>query len=185
MIRFFAPLIVSTHSRPKAAGRPSLNCSPVQNLFQHTAARRRLAAGERAEEQGEDVSTHSRPKAAGPSSLTRSTSWTFQHTAARRRLARHRDTNGLDRRFNTQPPEGGWKRLTQDALGRTGFNTQPPEGGWVDFRRLFALLGVVSTHSRPKAAGAKGWLQKMREEFQHTAARRRLANPIIMIFSFI
>ena len=31
------------------------------------------------------------------------------------------------------------------------FNTQPPEGGW-DFRRLFALFGIVSTHSRLKAA---------------------------------
>ena len=33
-----------------------------------------------------------------------------------------------------------------------GFNTQPPEGGWPDDMRI-AFLGVVSTHSRLKAAG--------------------------------
>ena len=32
------------------------------------------------------------------------------------------------------------------------FNTQPPEGGWVGYTVIFILV-VVSTHSRPKAAG--------------------------------
>ena len=32
--------------------------------------------------------------------------------------------------FNTQPPEGGWARAVKCALARIGFNTQPPEGGW-------------------------------------------------------
>ena len=32
--------------------------------------------------------------------------------------------------FNTQPPEGGWRksRLLRGQIYR--FNTQPPEGGW-------------------------------------------------------
>ena len=56
--------------------------------------------------------------------------------------------------FNTQPPEGGWllKRLSSDTT--CSFNTQPPEGGW----------GSLSPFSR------------IRRGFQHTAARRRLAN---------
>ena len=77
----------------------------------------------------------------------------FQHTAARRRLGvflvRHLV---VLRRFNTQPPEGGWCGL-----------------------RLRCLVVVVSTHSRPKAAG---FYEVMTATdlwwFQHTAARRRL-----------
>ena len=58
----------------------------------------------------------------------------FQHTAARRRLASYclRRPRQI-RRFNTQPPEGGW-----------------------DGERCFFLNGDVSTHSRPKAAGRLG-----------------------------
>ena len=59
--------MVSTHSRPKAAGKPR-QWSAFQVLFQHTAARRRLVA---IQAMGGGylslVSTHSRPKAAGPS----------------------------------------------------------------------------------------------------------------------
>ena len=100
--------LVSTHSRPKAAGRVNLMVQKRLILFQHTAARRRL--DDKAKEQG--------------------------------------DTSG----FNTQPPEGGWEKRTNDYFGgkvsthsrpkaagkilcdiwlyRHGFNTQPPEGGW-------------------------------------------------------
>ena len=35
-------------------------------------------------------------------------------------------------------------------------------------------LDAVSTHSRPKAAGATADTMEKRREFQHTAARRRL-----------
>ncbi len=33
------------------------------------------------------------------------------------------------------------------------FNTQPPEGGWVVTFAGCSVVGQVSTHSRPKAAG--------------------------------
>ena len=59
-----ARLIVSTHSRPKAAGR-SRKLPPSRA----------------------DVSTHSRPKAAGKKYGKLGEDWRFQHTAARRRLA--------------------------------------------------------------------------------------------------
>ena len=57
-------LIVSTHSRPKAAAPVNNNFFLQPHLFQHTAARRRLLAKNSA---GKVVSE-------------------FQHTAARRRL---------------------------------------------------------------------------------------------------
>ena len=74
------------------------------------------------------VSTHSRLKAAGPYLL-------FKHLQAWR--------------FNTQPPEGGWRIHT---------------GYILDTYR-------VSTHSRLKAAGQVQDRQEVQEiVFQHTAA---------------
>ena len=101
----------------------------------------------------------------------------FQHTAARRRLVlRFCGLLHRCRRFNTQPPEGGWQSYTvgedrivvsthsrPKAAGiakcngnplEKGFNTQPPEGGW----RQETLMWVIS------------------RRFQHTAARRRLVS---------
>ena len=57
--------VVSTHSRPKAAGRNMCNTS-VLIQFQHTAARRRLHGGGGSGHK-KLVSTHSRPKAAAQS----------------------------------------------------------------------------------------------------------------------
>ena len=34
-----------------------------------------------------------------------------------------------------------------------GFNTQPPEGGWAETAAATEEINIVSTHSRPKAAG--------------------------------
>ena len=78
-----------------------------------------------------DVSTHSRPKAAGWGGCPRLAT-TF--------------------RFNSQPPEGGWKNAYV-TTGRTiRFNSQPPEGGWKRSAKAIATL----------------------LKFQLTAARRRL-----------
>ena len=56
-----------------------------------------------------EVSTHSRLKAAGP---------------AVRIPAQHL------RRFNTQPPKGGWLSLLGYIFLKRSFNTQPPKDGW-------------------------------------------------------
>ena len=124
------------------------------------------------------VSTHSRPKAAG----------SLQRQAGR-----------SQRCFNTQPPEGGWKIYLGFPARLVGFNTQPPEGGWTLLRpwcnspqsfntqppeggcRPFGQLAqhhVVSTHSRPKAAGCRTSGGSFAAAFQHTAARRRLINHL-------
>ena len=54
--------------------------------FQHTAARRRLLKGEKSPVAKVGVSTHSRPKAAALFKIHIIQLFMFQHTAARRRL---------------------------------------------------------------------------------------------------
>ena len=56
--------------------------------------------------------------------------------------------------FNTQPPEGGWRAATCHNASIMRFNTQPPEGGWLLVALGVTFASYVSTHSRPKAAGA-------------------------------
>ena len=121
--------------------------------FQHTAARRRLGKRPRAAGKNrrsfntqppeggcavlgylryyQAVSTHSRPKAAAVAFGFWGLVTGFQHTAARRRL------NVV-------------ATIQKQAFG---FNTQPPEGGCIISCGWAAYAAVVSTHSRPKAAG--------------------------------
>ena len=77
------------------------------------------------------VSTHSRLKAAGTMTKLQEAPDKVS-THSRLKAAGHRRILGppTHRRFNTQPPEGGW---IHDGGSRTitgSFNTQPPEGGW-------------------------------------------------------
>ena len=76
----------------------------------------------------------------------------FQHTAARRRLDL---TTSLI----------FWTREFQHTAARRRLDARKVE-------RIKLLL--VSTHSRPKAAGRKNNGKKRPLQFQHTAARRRL-----------
>ena len=147
---------------------------PVE--FQHTAARRRLDLPGCFSYGDTIVSTHSRPKAAGGALVRKLMAIVC---------------------FNTQPPEGGWlcrivafdvvmtfqhtaarrrlERLPSRCLITACFNTQPPEGGWRYQYRRQGHQGRVSTHSRPKAAGADSISSgRLLFGFQHTAARRRL-----------
>ena len=76
----------------------------------------------------------------------------FQLTAARRRLVMTWCVLDLETRFNSQPPEGGWRMLKVLQMSLLSFNSQPPEGGWVE-----ALSTLIKL-----------------KKFQLTAARRRL-----------
>ena len=120
---------VSTHSRPKAAGA---NC--------------------RTAEHSGKVSTHSRPKAAGFHPHFHILLFTVSTHSRPKAAGTDAQIDLLDERFNTQPPEGGWKA-----------------------RLLVEDQTDVSTHSRPKAAGAYLYTNDKQFSFQHTAARRRLA----------
>ena len=64
----------------------------------------------------------------------------FQYTAARRRLETAKRRSALCSCFNTQPPEGGWAIIGTAPSGAVN----------------------VSTHSRPKAAGAAADLAEAR-----------------------
>ena len=100
-------------------------------MFQHTAARRRLALETKVYSGLVAVSTHSRPKAAG----TRSVRWMgtrqcFNTQPPEGGWHSRRMRLLLLKRFNTQPPEGGWGLSLQSSNPPCSFNTQPPEGGW-------------------------------------------------------
>ena len=98
--------------------------------------------------------------------------------------------------FNTQPPEGGWesksskssglwsfqhtaarRRLVQDGIS-TGLqrmvstHSRPKAAGAANTGQNSGIY--VSTHSRPKAAGGIRYNYQCIDRFQHTAARRRL-----------
>ena len=124
--------LVSTHSRPKAAGVVNGFAFGLFGKFQHTAARRRLeVAFEKVGSQAVFQHTAARRRLVSVIILF-SLTMKFQHTAARRRLVAHATSN------------------------------KP--------------LSEVSTHSRPKAAGTATEHPVWKLLFQHTAARRRLGS---------
>ena len=77
--------------------------------FQHTAARRRLAAMVMSSVRAR-LSFNTQPPEGG---------WRFYAFG-----------DGGYCGFNTQPPEGGWLGASVGIGAAQGFNTQPPEGGW-------------------------------------------------------
>ena len=164
-------MIVSTHSRPKAAGRPVQHRATLRMVSTHS---RLKAAGQTISRCNAhlDVSTHSRLKAAGIdgadcidayfsfNTQPPEGGWVFVITRFFSRFS-----------FNTQPPEGGWRPTAPCCCASRGFNTQPPEGGWAWNMDYDINRTVVSTHSRLKAAGLPTCRCSLSASlFQHTAA---------------
>ena len=139
---------VSTHSRLKAAGISSVKC--LSSLFVSTHSRLKAAGGNiEIMAFTHLVSTHSRLKAAGNQNRS---AILFNYVSTHSRLkaagiGRFRRSAGR-RRFNTQPPKGGWGAPRQCAPCLSRFNTQPPKGGW---KKIF-------------------WIANLILKFQHTAA---------------
>ena len=124
-------------------------------MFQHTAARRRLGQSGNGDHFTKLVSTHSRPKAAGLASALSAIRWAS---------------------FNTQPPEGGWGFRYGDLYSLIEFQHTAARRRLGSRWQTRSGSRQVSTHSRPKAAGACTLSPKCGcVVFQHTAARRRLA----------
>ena len=146
---------VSTHSRPKAAGMSTTTVRGFLILFQLTAARRRLARAPNHPHHAQTCFNSQPPEGGWQSKLNLwRSAWQFQLTAARRRLVwRHGRRRSRQGRFNSQPPEGGWRRRGNPTKPSRRFNSQPPEGGWIR-QPVTDYEQAVSTHSRPKAAGA-------------------------------
>ena len=77
--------------------------------------------------------------------------------------------------FNTQPPEGGWLLLSQQApLSIVSTHSRPKAAVERPVFATWLVPSIVSTHSRPKAAGETVKAALISGWFQHTAARRRL-----------
>ena len=121
---------VSTHSRPKAAGKWFIHLSRT-TLFQHTAARRRLAMV----------------------AILITVIFLFQHTAARRRLAFTKTKNVV---MNVFQHTAARRRLESDckqSINNEKVSTHSrPKAAGIDLVNNSVFL-TVSTHSRPKAAG--------------------------------
>ena len=172
-------LIVSTHSRPKAAGKDKKSDSPSRGSFQHTAARRRLGLcntgvrypksfNTQPPEGGwvyffgafvffEFVSTHSRPKAAGQSNQQ---IWSKLFG------------------FNTQPPEGGWLWKKSNHCNNQSFQHTAARRRLVRFNSK-NIVSMMFQHTAARRRLAGGFvLRGQSRQFQHTAARRRLASAI-------
>ncbi len=150
----------SFNTQPPEGGWPRwsrLRCFLI--LFQHTAARRRLAA-----------------IVYGVTALV-----PFQHTAARRRLELFSFLINTGKfSFNTQPPEGGWG--SNRHLLRTGgsFNTQPPEGGWTHKTHITHKNHRFQHTAARRRLDVTVLIQLDRSRFQHTAARRRLDVTVLI-----
>ena len=194
---YICPLLVSTHSRPKAAG--TIIGALYIFVKVSTHSRPKAAGLSRPFMSRQQASFNTQPPEGGweDERAAKVREWWFQHTAARRRLADFRKRARAYACFNTQPPEGGWDVIPVKVVSVSGFNTQPPEGGWNKFARrqndrrvsthsrpkaaglylhIAHAVSQVSTHSRPKAAGREKFTVNGRvTAFQHTAARRRLA----------
>ena len=145
---------VSTHSRPKAAGSelPDVPDSPFG--FNTQPPEGGWPATWRTSPKAKSFNTQPPEGGWTPKILDSCAAQSFQHTAARRRLAVPR-TPRLARpsSFNTQPPEGGWDcQFRRDvAVGLVSTHSRPKAAGGAE--RLAEMAKVVSTHSRPKAAG--------------------------------
>ena len=100
---------ISFNTQPPEGGWDVIICSlSMMNMFQHTAARRRLDRRRQKIQRTNCFNTQ--PPEGG---------WLFPLFPAILLI-----------RFNTQPPEGGWNGLHRFSAKLRCFNTQPPEGGW-------------------------------------------------------
>ena len=142
------------NTQPPEGGWSRFTCFEIEELmFQHTAARRRLARPNRQIPTENTVSTHSRPKAAGMMSDDyQGGLWVSTHSRPKAagfsvvfigfpyRVSTHSRPKAAgysaalprpsNTSFNTQPPEGGWGQERICNHDDCSFNTQPPEGGW-------------------------------------------------------
>ena len=120
---------VSTHSRPKAADKSMVIVVKKGKVSTHSRPKAAAMCNSQYRHGGK-VSTHSRPKAAGADG----------------------DVVAADTRFNTQPPEGG---CFDDNGGCAGLVVSTHSRPKAADHRLILINPImrVSTHSRPKAAG--------------------------------
>ena len=148
-------LVEFQHTAARRRLAAGLGHTNSRGMFQHTAARRRLGQPIYFQLTAYAPFQHTAARRRlGKEQRVPRCAKLFQHTAARRRLAKHQNrTHRPNQRFNTQPPEGGWwLRLWAYRL-LLSFNTQPPEGGWVLLCVRLSRMGGFNTQP-PEG----GWL---------------------------
>ena len=143
---------VSTHSRPKAAGCMKLSVMARRCRFQHTAARRRLGTYSHGTHPHQEFQHTAARRRLAEKQEAYWRAFEFQHTAARRRLGSKFWCRNCPLCFNTQPPEGGWKGdFHSSQPSKVSTHSRPKAAGYQ--HKYIASPEAVSTHSRPKAAG--------------------------------
>ena len=195
--------MVSTHSRPKAAVK-RLRSSKKSLKFQHTAARRRLFCCHHvfacngsfntqppeggwwvAKQYGNFfTSFNTQPPEGGCLNCSSVRVSNKVSTHSRPKAAAQCDSMKYYRfGVSTHSRPKAAEKFASALASSTCFNTQPPEGGC--FKGVVMDLKYrVSTHSRPKAADPQGIQYTLDAMFQHTAARRRLAQISFSFFIF-
>ena len=164
---------VSTHSRPKAAGRRGKHWTSGSK-FQHTAARRRLGDRRLGVVSLLWFQHTAARRRLGFLIVICGMMIGFQHTAARRRLAPVVGVSSPEHCFNTQPPEGGWQyqqlqQQYQQLFQHTAARRR------LDCPCAAVLLRFEFQHTAARRRlGLRVWILRNLLQFQHTAARRRL-----------
>ena len=103
----------------------------VFSMFQHTAARRRLAAGIHYCNGALQFQHTAARRRLGGVTVIGAEQLTFQHTAARRRLVAQLEKAVLRAMVSTHSrPKAAGCGMDSQCPPDDGFNTQPPEGGW-------------------------------------------------------
>ena len=150
--RTVGDFVVSTRSRPKAAGLqfPTLNLgllsfntqppeggwdptysqSAIDKLFQHAAARRRLAHAPITQHKTTCFNTQPPEGGWRKNQPLKNTPASFNTQPPEGGWLKFLFSENKFKRFNTQPPEGGWPFYLETKNANHCFNTQPPEGGW-------------------------------------------------------
>ena len=150
--------------------------------FQHTAARRRLLKIGKLSCVANNVSTHSRPKAAADCDCDgRRETMVSTHSRPKAAAPVTRQIIKLPVVSTHSRPKAAATCHACCTCYCCRFNTQPPEGGC---NRVVLILGVkCSFNTQPPEGGCeKSTLaKKLYLMFQHTAARRRLLTATALI----
>ena len=145
-------ILVSTHSRPKAAGKPTFARASLI-LFQLTAARRRLARLHPLQGFFTEFQLTAARRRLDADLFGNVLNKTFQLTAARRRLVAHQTTANHCLEFQLTAARRRLEIAKTIPLIDSAFQLTAARRRLATERGDGHLPLVVSTHSRPKAAG--------------------------------